>query len=1047
MTDTSHKRGLLPGFFPMAGKLLLLVLLTAASLPLQAQTGMVRGTVRGPRGEVISGVTVVIKGTTTGTTTGSDGKYAVQANKGATLVFSHLTYETLERTVTGPTLDVSLMDGATQMEELVVIGYGTQRKRDVTGAITSISASEIERKMPSTVFDALQGQAAGVQIIQGSGQPGEPASIQIRGASTFSSEGVAPLYIVDGAPMDNIEGINPNDIASLEVLKDAASTAIYGSRSANGVIIITTKSGQKGKPAVEVKYHHAWSQLTHKVAQANRGERLYYDNLRRDYFLANPVGGNANESIQMIQDTLNVFFNVDNDYQKLAFQTGKTDQVDVSVSGAENKIKYLAATSYYNETGIIPNTGFKRFTARVNAGYTPSKFLSMGTNFSLGYSRRSGIDEAAFLNSMLTRRPYFSLWFPDGTMVGIFNGQRSPLAQTTYTTEFTDYYRANFFQFFELNLAKGLKFRTNLNAGYNQSKRVQAIPSIITDEWQNSNSAQAQNYLNWNWMSENFLTYSKKFCNVHNFSAMAGMSVQQWQLDTERYRGINSSTDYLWTMNAYAANLDLTNTGTWVSRHSMASFFARLTYDYKGRYLLAANFRRDGSSRFADDSKWGNFPSVSVGWRFSDESFMKWAKPALNDGKIRLSYGVTGNESIGNYDYVYSYTPSTIYDGVGGVAPTRIGLDNLRWEQTEQYNAGLDLNMFNGRMVLTADYYYKYTTGLLAYYQLPKESGFKEMRTNVGEVENQGVEITLSGDLVRTQNWRWNAAFNISLNKNKIARLSEGTPYMSGNLWWMEEGGSLGDLYGYRSLGVFQYDQSNAFTDDWRQLTPVFAGGVFQNAYLLDGQAYTGNVKQKKLPNGKAFRGGDYNWADMTGEGVIDDNDRTVIGNALPKAYGGLSTQVSYKNIALYVAFYYSFGSEVYNDVAHNRNAFQYTGTTPAPEVIYDIWTKQGDQTTYPRPYNDEFNNARYANSFYVEDGSFIRLQNVRLTYTLPEKFTNKFKVKQLGVYAYVNNALTWTNYTGYDPEFSTSDPIQVGKDTNRYPKKREFGLGLNVNF
>lgn len=1019
--------------------------------PINAQTSgkvSVKGVVLDEAGETLPGATVTEKGTKNVAATDLDGKFTIKVSKsGATLIVSYVGYVTKEVT-SKPDMKVILSENSKNLDEVVVVGYGTMKKRDVTGAISSISSKDIEQKMATNVFEALQGQTAGIQIISGSGQPGETSSIKIRGTSTFSADGVKPLYIVDGIPLDDIDGINPTDIASMEILKDAASAAIYGSRSANGVIIITTKQGEAGKPRIDVKYNHSWGTLSHKLAQANRADRRYYDNARRQYFLDNNIG-NADESIQMIQDSLNVFFNVDNDYQDMILQTAQKDQVDISVGGGSDKIKYFINTGYFNERGIVPNTAFQRLTTRINSDYKPVKWMNMGSRIALTYSKKEGINENALLNAMLSRRPYFSTYYPDGSLVGVFNGQKNPIAQVEYTTDFTDAYKGNFYQFFEFDIYKGLKFRTNINANFSLSKRKKLYPSIITDEWQKSNEGGSYNYLGWNWMNEDYFSYSHKWGD-HNFSAMAGFSAQRWSNQNEILVGTNSSTDYIYTMNAFASNLTQTSTGTWQTSHSLASLFARITYDYKGRYLLTANVRRDGSSRFAENNKWGNFPSASVGWRISDEKFMQFAKPALDDAKIRVSYGVTGNESIGNYDYVYTYSPSTIYDGVGGVSATRIGKDNLKWEETKQFDIGLDLSFWNSRLTATFDYYDKYTSGLLADYELPKESGFSTMKTNVGEVSNRGFEVAIAGDIIRTKNFRWNASFNISRNINQIERLSEGKAYLEGDLWWMQEGGRIGDFYGYKYINVFQYDESNAFAEgSWQQLTPVLENGVFQNKYLLNGTEYTGKVLQKTLPNGKPFRGGDINWEEPEGsrDGIIDDNDRMIIGNALPDVTGGLSTQFTYKDWSLFISFYYSLGGEIYNFGEHNRNMFKYTGTTPSPDVIYNTWLKQGDIALYPRPYNDEYDNARYANSFYVEDGSFIRLQNVRLSYNLPKNWCRKCGVKGINLYAFVNNALTWTKYSGFDPEFSTSDPLQIGRDNYRYPKKREYGVGMSVNF
>ena len=608
------------------------------------------GTVKGD-GQPLVGATVVEPGTSNGTVTGADGKFSLSLSKrGASIQVSFIGYVTKTLTANADHLDISLDSDAQKIDEVMVVAYGTMRKRDVTGAITSISSDAIERRTPANVFEALQGQVAGVQISAGSGQPGESSQINIRGISTFSAEGVKPLYVVDGIPMEDIDGINPGDITSIEILKDAASAAMYGSRSANGVILITTKGGQEGAPRIDVKYLHTWGKLSHKLAQATRADRRKYDLLRRKYFQDTSIGS-PDESFMIIQDSLNAAFNVDNDYQDILFQWAQKDQVDLSVSGGTKKMKYYGSTGYYNERGIVPNTNFQRLTARINADYTAADWLTLHSRVSLGYSQKNGINEGQLMTAMLSRRPYFNLYYPDGTLAGVFQGQKSPLAQVKYTTDRTEYYQGNLYQGFEIKLAKGLKFQTSINANLYLNKRQRVYPSMITDEWQKSNSGYAADNLNWNWLNENVLTYKNKWGN-HNFEALLGFSEQQWRTDQTILSGINSSTDFIPTMNAFAANLTLSETGTWQTNHSMASFFARVGYDFKSKYLIQATFRRDGSSRFSKNNRWGNFPSVSAAWRLSDEGFMSFARRALDDAKIRVSWGITGNEQIGNYDYL-----------------------------------------------------------------------------------------------------------------------------------------------------------------------------------------------------------------------------------------------------------------------------------------------------------------------------------------------------------------------------------------------------------
>ena len=564
----------------------------AAVQPAQKAAGnKVFGVIVDEEGEPLIGVTVRIKGTGKGTITNFDGEFSLEDdNRKTPLLFSYIGKEDIEKLpVYGKSMKLVMKDSQVgkKLDEVIVVGYGTMKKRDVTGSISSISSKEIENKMATNVYEALQGSTAGVQVVSGSGQPGESSTIKVRGTSTFSSEGVSPLYIVDGAPMESIDDINPSDIVSVEVLKDAASAAIYGSRSANGVIIVTTRGGQEGKPEINVKYYHSWGKLSHKIPQANRADRLFYDQARRNYFLTYG-GGNPDQSMDILQDPYNYFFNVDNDYLDMITQVGNKDEVDVSIGGGSKALKYFVNTAYYNERGIIDNTGYQRFSTRVNADYSPSKWLSMGSRMSLSYSKKEGVNEGQLLSSVLSRRPYFNTTYSDGSIVGVFNGQKNPVALINYTTDFTNSYKANFYQYFNFKFNKHLSFRTNINANFYLDKRKKLIPSLITDEWQKSNNGYSYNYLNWNWMNENYFTYTRNW-GAHHFTGMAGMSVQKWYYENENIAGMNASTDYIYTLNAFAANLDLSATGSVETRHSLASFYTRITYDYLRRYLLTLN--------------------------------------------------------------------------------------------------------------------------------------------------------------------------------------------------------------------------------------------------------------------------------------------------------------------------------------------------------------------------------------------------------------------------------------------------------------------------
>lgn len=1015
----------------------------------QVQQLTVSGVVTDRNKDPLIGVTVKLVKSSTGTVTDLNGKYSLTVpSRNAVLSFSYMGYNTVEIPVTGKVLNVLMEETIRELDEVIVIGYGSLRKRDVTGAIASISAEEIGQKIPINIFDALQGQAAGVSITSGSGAPGESADVRVRGTSTFEG-GVKPLYVVDGVVSEDIDILNPEDIQSIEILKDAASAAIYGSRSANGVFLITTKQGEKNKPKVDIRYLESFSTLARALPKANAEERIYYDSQRIRLSRERGITGGY-----VIADSLAFFNNQDIDLHDLLCRTADRKEINISTSGASDLFKYYISAGYLSEKGIIVNSSYDRFTFRTNTEYKPSRLLTVGSKIQMSYRDKKGISESGVLNQVLERISYWAIFNPDGTYVPNILSRRNPYAIALDDTDKTQQYQGSLYQYFIFDFNKNWQLNSSLQVFYNTYRYQYYRP-----EYQLSSSeistGRDNTVLQYDWANENYLSYKNTFDNHHHVAGMIGCSFQEWHQENLYFTGWNYASDMIYTVNA-ASVFDAKNTYTRMSEHSMASFFGRLTYDYKSKYLASANLRYDGSSRFGSGRQWGLFPSASAGWRFSDETFMGWMKPFVRDGKFRISYGITGNQEIGNYDAYQLYSPNYIYEGVSGIAASNLAYNNLSWEETSQFNLGLDLSMMNNRMRIVVDYYKKYTDKLLNKTNLPEETGFLTIRKNIGEMTNEGLEFSINYDILKRKKWRWSVDFNISTNNSVITKIADGIPFYKGTseAIYVQEGHRLGEFYGYRSLGIFAYDESNAFSPDWERLTPVFDNGVLQK-YTLNGEDYPmDQVKQKKAADGSVLKGGDIDFelnkgsADPdTQNGYINSYSRQYLACAQPDFYGGLSTNLFYRNFNLFVSFYYSFGGSIYNYAEARRNRFYQDGTTPSPAAIAHMWTTPGDEALYPIPVISE-HNSLMPNSFYLEDASYIRLRNVKLSYEIPSRIIKKIFMKRATVYAYGNNLMTFTDYKGYDPEFSSgSDPLSLNIDSNRYPRKREYGFGLNLYF
>ncbi|MGE8291692.1 MAG: SusC/RagA family TonB-linked outer membrane protein [Sphingobacterium sp.] len=1020
--------------------LCLFLIMGSMGLPLFAQQNVrLSGKVTNSKGDALQGVSVRIKGKNQGTSTDAAGKYQIEAAPASTLVFSQVGMKAEERTVGAQRqIDVQLVENDNALDEIVVTGYGSAvKKRDLTGAISSVSAKKIEERQPINIFDALQGQAAGVLVTNdGGGAPGATGSIQVRGTSTLNG-GNGPLYLVDGIINPEGANINPTDIESIEVLKDAGSASIYGTRGANGVILITTKRGSEGRPLINLNYNHLFGRLSHYIPVSNSAEVREFRNIQ----------GNATNT-----DSINPSFNADNDLQRLLLgNLAQKKEIKLSIGGGQKNLRYYSSLNYLDDKSIMLNSYAKRLQSRINVEYQMSSKLRYSNNISFSWQKTNATPIGNTIRVLMDRPAYSLIYYPDGSLTSYIGSKRNPIANALYEENLIQTYAGQFNNQLDYQIRDDLKFTTLFNARLDNTQTTEFSPRFLSAKLDQNYGTNEFNKV-FTWEFQSYLNYNKTFAQDHNVYALLGFSADRRRTDRFHSEYMNSVNEEIRvTLPDY---LVLANTNTWATANATASIFGRVGYNYKGRYLVQGSFRRDGSSRFAQANKWVNFFSGSAAWRFSDEDFMKWAKPALQDAKIRYSIGQLGNDQIGDYE---SYTKVKFggnYNGIGGASLTpTFGNNLIRWEKTTQHNAGLDLTFLNGRLGVTADYYVKTTTDLLYPRELSKETGFSKVNVNFGSIRSKGVELIVNGKPIVTRDFTWEVSGNISFERNKILKLADGVPTFVGNKWYIEEGGRIGNFYGWRNLGVYAWDESNAYNDNWDKLTlvlndqgkPLYRDG--KPVYTFEGRDYNGTVQQLYAPDGK-LKGGDAEWLNNKKDSLINDEDRMVLGNATPDFYFGFMQTFTYKRFSLNVLFNGSFGREVYNALLQRQNYPTNTGAG-SPDMVYNVWRKPGDQAKYPYylEKNNRGNMKTNQNSLYIEDGSFVRLASARLSYTFDQQLINKLKMKGLTAYVYGTNLLTWTNYRGYDPEFSTTNPLTPGEDDGRYPRRREYGFGVNINF
>ncbi|SDQ01702.1 TonB-linked outer membrane protein, SusC/RagA family [Mucilaginibacter sp. OK268] len=994
----------------------------------------------------LPGVSVKLKGTQVGVLTDGNGKYLINVpDNNATLVFSSVGYVSTEIVVGDrKSINVTLKESATDLSEVVVTGYGQSvAKRDLTGAISTVTAKQIEERHPINLIDALQSQASGVLVINDSGEPGATGSIQIRGGSTFSSAGNSPLFVIDGILSQSADNVNPNDIQSIEVLKDAASAAIYGSQAANGVILITTKRGKPGKPLINAQYARIFGVMAHKLEQPNSRDLRIERNL---------YNGASPDKPTTTNDSLNVVFNSDNDNQDVITQTAKRDILDFGVSGGEKSVQYYSSIRYINDLGLIVNSYAKTLQARFNLDYQVSPRFKYSNRLSFGYNTNNNINEGNTINQAFQRPSNLALYYPDGTLTGYISGRRNQLSVALLEINQTNTYTGDLFNQIDYTITKDLRLTNNFDFGLSTPHNVFFDPKLLSSASPLVNSGRESFAVNTNWAYQGFLNWAKTFGN-HSITAVAGVSAEKTQNNNFKIAGSNSANETIYTSNVYGT-IDQTNTGTDAGSTSRESLYARATYNYKSRYMFNVVYRKDGSSRFGKDNKYGDFYGSSAAWRFTDEPFMGWAKKFLNDAKLRVNYGEVGNDRIPSNSNLLIYTfGSSFYNAVNGVVlSNQFGNSQLKWESNIQKGIGLDLQFFNSRLNVTADYYQKTTKNLLYQRNIPVETGFTNVYVNVGDVTNKGFELSINATPLALKNFNWNIGANLTIERNRIKSLYNHQPFLAtsgGATYLVQEGGKIGDFYGYKGLGVYQYDASNAYDGNWNRLTPVgvSADGKTAQNYTLNGQTYSGTVHHM-YAGGALLLGGDMIFDNVKKDSVIDANDRQVLGNAQPSFYASIINTINYKQFTLSFTLNTTWGGQIYDSPRQTLDNLATSGIVADNNTTYNSWKKQGDITDIP--YMGRKNstaNFPGTQTRFLENSSFIRLSYAKLTYNLPANLASRYKLKNIGAYVYGANLLTWTNYTWYDPEFSSSSALTPGNDNGRYPRRREVGFGINVNF
>ncbi len=1021
-----------------------------------AQQKIVTGTVSDSNGITLPGVNIVQQGTENGTVTDIDGNYSIKIfGVSDVLVYSYLGFQTIKKSIgKNSTINVRLLEDSKQLGEVIVIGYGTQKKKDMTGSVVSMNAEEILTNSPVDISQGIQGKIAGVKVGSSSGDPSAASSITIRGINSISA-GSTPLYIIDGMPYDVNQGevasstigsgnssnplaaINPSDIKSISVLKDASATAIYGSRGANGVILIETKKGGgiNGEGVVNFNSYIGVSKVSRKIPVLNGNEFIEY---RRD---VDPLGYlfYNNGDINSPRDPYAL---KQHDWQDEILRNGLLQNYNLSLNGRSGKTNYAFSLGYYDNDAIVKNNNDSRTTFKLSIDHNKSEKLNFGLTSSVSYNKTLGATQSgggsAMFNGVVQNLVI-------STPVELYNPTFDPGdAYISPSSMIDDAFKSVVTGRFAINAYMNYHFTDDiklvLNGGenYSSSKGSEFYGKdtnwgFLDNGYSNINQSQSKSYF-----GSAQLHYTKSYGSKHKFDAFVATEYNNYNYEwfsVTKTNFLDESTG----VNDISKGSTLKASGSWRDNNTRISFFGRANYSFNDRHLFTVTFRADGSDKFAEGKRYGYFPSAAYSYIIIDNN-ISGKDNKFNFAKLRLSYGITGNDRIPSYRYL-ARLENTYYNGTLGISPSSMANNNLQWETTYQSNFGIDLGFFNNAITASIDVYNKETDNLLMPVSVAGRTGYSNQWQNIGRVDNKGVELQITSTNINKDDFRWITNFNIATNKNEIKKLGnvDFIPiYVSGA--WIQDvgrltvGRSIGEAYGYVFDGVYQLSD---FT--WQEGSNPDIPHGDRVYHLNDGVVAVDGVN---------VRPGSHKFKDLNGDGVVKlDDDRTHISRSDPIIFGGITNTFNYKNFDFSFFLQGSYGNEIFNESKYRlEGGVGNTYQNVTKEFYYNHWSLNNPSNKYG-DYGDRNMTAQLSSSYYVEDASYVRLQSVSFGYSLDSKFLKKHKVSSLRLYVTGNNLFTWTTYSGFDPELDSGDKLLTGVDRIIYPRSKSVLFGLNLNF